>query len=450
MISSELQAADEGEIEILKQTIQQQQQVIDKQQLKLEEVFRKMAVLEARLDAQAPPLDAAPRRVDLNSDEAESFPDSSPANNVLERPWYRNIRVDGFGGAGFVWTEGGARNEQGNFLNYEATVNLEAEVWENISYFHELQTVRLGDETTKFLRTGEVYVHFKDLLRTLFGWEGNYLGLKLGRMDIPVGEDYLFQDVIDNPLITLSAAYPYGWDEGLVLYGKLHGINWVGAVMDGTDDRAFEDDSEKFLSFKIYGNPTEHLYLSASGFRNGRASKSAWEFGGSHFEPLGTGATSSLGSSSASAVNAYSYEFDARYNFGYERYLGLQYGAAFVSDSGNFDRTIHYVKVEPKWDLGAAFNHKLYIVGRLSTIGTFDDEGYSFDGKPFAGGKSKFGYDLSSLVRWALGIGYWFNPHTLVKIEYSRDEFHLIEQSRLVRSGDGRNFLGVVTALKFG
>ena len=45
--------------------------------------------------------------------------------------------------------------------------------------------------------------------------------MKLGRIDIPFGDEYLWQDAIDNPLITNSAAYPYGWDEGILRIWRL-------------------------------------------------------------------------------------------------------------------------------------------------------------------------------------------------------------------------------------
>lgn len=430
--------------------IQQLQEANQSQQETIRQLMEKINQLENKMGmAPAPPAAVTPPgRVLLGAEEVSSVPAAEEAENVLARPWYKNIRIDGFGAGGFVTTGGKAVKQRGSFLNYEATVNIDAQVWEDVRYFHEIQTVRLGDENTKFARTAEVYVHLKDVFTTLFGHAGMNVGLKIGRMDIPFGEDYLTQDVIDNPLITFAAAYPYGWDEGLVLYST----NWILAVMDGHDDRAFEDNKSKFVSLKLYGQPTEKLYLSVSGFYNGESSASAWEFGGSHFRPVGAGSlNSALGSSGSGTVDAYSYEVDAKYNFGEDRYLKAQFGHAFVDDDNErFDREIYYFQVEPKWNLGPRFDHKWYLVGRLSAVGTFhDEEGYAFDGKPFAGGNSAFGYDTKALYRYAFGLGYWPNPRTLIKAEYSRDDFRLIDGTRKDGGSDGRDFAGIITAVKF-
>lgn len=418
----------------------------------IQQLVEKVATLEARLEGRPLPPPAGPRPVSLESQEVPALSAEQSAAHVLARPWYQNIRMDGFGGAGFVWTGGDAVKEHGGFLNYEATLNVDAKIWEGIHYFHEIQTIRVGEEDTQFVRTGEVYVHFKDLLRTLLGREGHTVGMKLGRMDIPVGEDYLTQDVSENPLISFSAAYPYGFDEGIVLYGAVRGVHWIVGLMDGNDGRAVEDNADKFVSLKLYGNPIERLYLSASAFRNGESAESAWEFGGAHLVPVGSGGlTSSAGRSGSRSVDAYASEVDATYWLGPDRYLKAQTGFAFVDDDGSaFDRRIHYVQVEPKWNLGPRFANRLYLVGRFSAVGTFnEDKGYAFDGKPFAGGASAFGFDTKALYRWAVGLGYWLNPRTLLKVEYARDDFQTIRGSSLDDGAEQRDLVGALVATKF-
>ena len=276
--------------------------------------------------------------------------------------------------------------------------------------------------------------------------------MKIGRMDLPFGEDYLTQDVVDNPLVTLSAAYPYGFDEGIVLYGALSGVHWVTAVMDGTDARATEDNADKFVSLKFYGNPTPSLYLSASAFRNGESAESAFEFGGTNLVPVGAdGLTSSAGTSGSRSVDSYAYELDAKYLFGEDRYVKAQFGSTYVDDDNSeFDRKIFYFQIEPKWNLGPRLGNKWYVVARVSAVGTFDeDKGYAFDGKPFAGGKSAFGFDTKALYRYAIGLGYWPNPRTLVKLEYSHDDFQAIAQSSLDDGAEQRDLFGVLVATKF-
>lgn len=449
-----LRAEETADLAVMQRTLRAHEATIERQQAVIERLAEQVAALEAKLGlATAPvaPPAASPASVTLEQDELAALP-QGPASHVLERPWYENIRIDGFGGAGFVWTGGQAAKPHGGFLNYEATLNVDAQVWDDVRYFHELQTVRLGDENTKFVRTGEVYVHFKDLAHTLFGREGIGVGAKLGREDIPVGEDYLTQDVTENPLVTLSAAYPYGWDEGLVLYGRLGGLGWILGLMDGTDARAVEDNADKFVSVKLYGQPTKRLDLSASAFRNGESSQSAWELGGSHLVPVGSGGlTSAAGASTSRSVDAYSYELDGRYALGPDRYLKAQFGSVFVDDDDSrFDRTIYYVQLEPKWNLGPALRNNAYLVARVSAVGTFDaDEGYAFDGKPFANGSAAFGFDTRSLMRYAVGAGYWVNPRTLIKVEYALDDFRVISQSSLDDEHEQRDLLAMMVATKF-
>jgi hypothetical protein len=229
-------------------------------------------------------------------------------------------------------------------------------------------------------------------------------------------------------------------------------MRWIVGVMDGADTRAFDDHADKFVSLKLYGNPTKRLYLSASAFRNGESAESAWEFGGSHLVPVGSGGlTSSAGRSGSRSVDAYGYELDARYRLGDDRYLKLQYGSLLVDDDRSaFDRLIHYAQIEPKWNLGPRVGNKWYVVGRWSAVGTFDeDEGYAFDGKPFAGGERAFGFDTKALYRWAIGLGYWPNPRTLIKAEYSFDDFRAIAQSPLDDEGEERDLVGVLVSTKF-
>lgn len=440
----------------LERRVSQQDAVIDQQQEMIQALIKKVADLEKRIDGGVSSAAGADTdgtgRVSLSGEEFSSVLDGDDAQNVLARPWYRNIRIDGFGAGGIVFTGGKALKQHGGFINYEATINVDAQVWENVAYFHELQTIRMGDEATKYVRTGEAYVHLKDLFKTLLDHEGTKVGLKIGRMDIPFGEDYLTQDVIDNPLITFPAAYAYGWDEGVVLYGRMKGLHWIFGVMDGNDARGTEDNKDKFTSFKVYGQPIDPLYLSASFFRNGKSDESALELGGSHLDPVGSaGRVSALGRSGSSKVDSMAYELDAKYMFGDDRYLKAQFGQIMVDDKiSDFDRNIRYFLLEPKWNLGNWLAHKWYLVGRYSAVGTFNEnKGFTFDGKPFAGGKSAFGYDVKALHRYAVGLGFQPNPRVALKLEYSLDDFRLIKASGKDGGSEGRDLIGFITSVKF-
>lgn len=424
-----------GELSDLRKLVEKQQTQLEEQKRLINVLMQKVSALETGKKEPQKEITAKSRSVDLSYEEVK--PETViKEEHILEKEWFKRIDFSGFGAAGFVQTGKEANRSNGGFLNYEASLFVEAQVWENISFFTELQTIRLGDEDTKFARTAEAYAHFKNP------------GLKLGRMDIPIGEEYLWQDAIDNPLITYSVSWPYGWDEGALFYGHLGKLGWVASVMDGSDVRGTDDDTDKALNLKLYGNPVEPLYLSASFMRNGEAAKSALEFSGSHIEPVGRGGhSSSLGTSPSAKVDSYLYELDAKYSFAQRGYLALTFGQCFIDDAVSaFDRDFLYFTAEPLYNL----NDRLYLIARFSGIGTFDSgKGYHFDGKPYAGGNNDFGYDTKSLLRWAIGLGYKPNPRVVVKLEYSHDDFELISASTKDGGDDGRGLIGAQVAVKF-
>ncbi|MGI9293942.1 MAG: hypothetical protein ACR2PS_08155 [Pseudomonadales bacterium] len=385
---------------------------------------------------------SASASVNLDSDELPSLDDEQDSH-VLANPWWKNVQINGFGAAGFYDTGAAGTRDDGGFEVKEATLFIEADVWENAGLFVELQTNRLGDDGSKFTRTGEVYIHLRDLQLA----ENTSIGLKLGRFDIPFGEEYLWQDAIDNPLITNSAIYPYGWDEGVLVYSQWGGVNWIAAITDGTDARSEEENADKAFNLKVYGNPTDHLSVSASYMHDGDGSKSAIEFGGSHFEPV---IDSGVGSSTSEEVGSSLFEANAKYRFllaDMQAYIALSAGLAKQDDDDSFfDRDFRWFSVEPYLQI----NNQWYTVLRYSEIGTYDDdEGYHFDGKTFAGGNSTLGFDTERFRRLGIGIGWRPNPHLLTKLEVGRDWFDVIDASPLSTNNGDRNFIGLEMAVGF-
>lgn len=383
--------------------------------------------------------------VDLSDQENTSIEDSF-GSHVLSNPWWKNIEIHGFGAVGYYDTGSAATRDYGGFEIKESSLFVEAEVWEDIALFWEIQANRLGKDDQLLIRTGEIYAHFRNLeLGDL-----PVFGVKAGRFDIPFGEEYLWQDSIDNPLITNSAPYPYGWDEGVLIYSEFKGVNWILAVTDGTDARSSEENSDKAVNIKLYGNPLDSLYLSGSFMYNGNASKSAIEFGGSHFRPVGASHQSSLGSSSSDEVESGLVEFDAKYSFhssSFDGYIAASLGGATQDDSNpSFDRDFFWYSIEPF----VSYHNTWYAVARYSEIGTYDDdEGYHFDGKTFAGGNSAFGYDTRRFRRLALGLGWTPNPNVRAKLEIGQDWFDLIRSSTISTNNDDRKFIGAEVAVGF-
>lgn len=426
--------------------LQSQVEILARQVRDLQEQIRQIQYAsEVHAEAENEDTHDNSSLVDLNPQQRLSI-DDSKGMNVLESPWWRNFDISGFGAVGFYDTGSAGTRDDGGFEIREASLFVTTEVWDDIEFFLELQTNRLDKDDALFARTGEVYVHLRDILQI----GSSSIGMKIGRIDIPFGEEYLWQDAIDNPLITNSAAYPYGWDEGVLFYGNVGSVGWIASITDGTNARSQEDNSDKAFNIKVHGSPMTAIDLSLSLMSNGAAAKSAIEFGGSHFEPIGVSQQSTLGTSVDSAVEADLFEISAKYAFdisGFPGYLALSAGGASTQDDDpTFNRDMRWISVEPYFRLSDSW----YAVLRYSEIDTDEnDEGYHFDGKTFAGGNSAFGYDTQSLRRFSVGLGWTPNPHVRGKLEISRDRFKLIDASPLLPRNSDRNFVGLEMAVGF-
>jgi hypothetical protein len=380
--------------------------------------------------------------VDLSGQELPAMAQEEAPAHVLARPWYQNIDIWGFGA--FWLAKSGADGTQpdAGFLIKEASLFVEAQAWEDVAFFLEFRAPPpLQDQTTS-IRTGEVYGHFRNVLHR---WGDGLLGIKVGRIDIPFGEEYLWQDAPDNPLISQSGAYPWLPDEGISLYGHLGGIGWVTAVVDGTMGRSLEDDAEKAVAAKLHGTPWKPLYVSVSLMKNGDTATGPLLLGGSLFQPVGAGGASSAGSSPSNKVDPALYELDARLEVARNARLDLSFGQAFVDDrSDSFDRKLTWFSVQPIYHL----SNRIYAALRYSEIGTYDaDQGYHLGGEFLAGGK-RLGYDAKRLQRLSVGAGCELNPHTRLKVEVGRDWYSVIDQSPFDPGAD-REALVVELAVSF-
>lgn len=384
--------------------------------------------------------------VDLSPQQRTSI-DDNESSNVLGNPWWRNFDISGFAAAGFYDTGSAGTRDNGGFEIKEASLFITADVWDDVEFFVEFQTNRLGRDGDQFTRTGEVYVHFHDIAVSEF----MSIGMKIGRIDIPFGEEYLWQDAFDNPLITNSAGWPYGTDEGLELYGKVKGVNWIFSITDGFLFRGQEENSDKAINLKVSGQLFEPLYISFSAMSNGDTSVSAMQFAGSFLQPIGGfGHQSALGFSPSSEIAASLAEVDAKYEFSlsaYDAYLSLSLGIADLDDDNSlFDRSFRWLSVEPTVRL----NRNWYAILRYSEIGTYEsDEGYHFSGKTFAGGNTAFGYDTRRFQRLSLGFGWTPNPNVKAKLEIAKDWFELIDVSPASPNNGNRQFVGFEMAIGF-
>lgn len=396
------------------------------------------------VDAYAAVDSAAADSIDLSGAEYSSLQDVEKTEHVLARPWYQNVELSGFGAFWFIKSGADGTRPEAGFVIKETTLFVEAETWEDVALFFEIQTNALQRDHNSSVRTGEVYVHFRNVLSQ---WGDGLLGIKAGRVDIPFGEEYLWQDAPDNALISNSAAYPWLWDEGIVLYGKWRGMGWTAALMDGTIARSQEDDAEKAIVATIRGKPREPLYLSASFMKNGDSARSALLLGGSLLQPVGADGASSAGVSTSAKIDATLYQIDAQWKPTNKMAFDLTLGQAQVDDGDDtFDRDLRWFMLQGRFDL----SRSLYAASRYSEIGTYDDaEGYHFGGEFLAGGNQAFGYDARRLQRLSAGLGWQLNPRAVLKLEVGFDRFEVIDASPFDPGDDDRTFYGVELATSF-
>lgn len=180
---------------------------------------------------------------------------------------------------------------------------------------------------------------------------------------------------------------------------------------------------------------------------NGRAGKSAFEFGGSHFQPVGASHLSSTGISDSRMVDATLYQVDAEYDFGERASVAWSLGRGLIDDADNvFDRDLTWFSVQPQVSIAPSS----YAVLRYSEIGTYESGGgYHFDGKTTAGGNSAFGYDVRRFRRMSVGVGWQSNPRVVLKGEVGYDWFDLIDDAPLVESNTHRLLTGAELVLIF-
>src|SRR6185436_13985857 len=157
--------------------------------------------------------------VDLSGGELTSIGELH-SNQVLARPWYENLEFSGYGAFTYLDTGSTGTNPGGSFLVKEASLFLNAQLTDHAFVFLETWLTRYLLDYGQEWWIGELYIQLTDI-GARDGEHG--VGFKFGRIDIPFGEDYLTQDAIDNPLITLSASDPYGIDEGALAYGSFGG-----------------------------------------------------------------------------------------------------------------------------------------------------------------------------------------------------------------------------------
>jgi hypothetical protein len=391
-------AAVTEELRQLRQENRALQEQLRQQQTFIESLSRKVNQIEQAEFQKSRDLDR------LESEVKDGYATTKPAGDFS----LGKVSLSGEGGAGFFNTGNQGAFPKSEFRVDEARLFVEAPIVENVYFFGEvnLMTREAADLSVQL---GEAYIDFENVSQL---WNRDrWLSIRLGRMYIPFGEEYLSRYAIDNPLISHSLPDIWGVDEGVELYGNLGKVCYALAVQNGGISGVRDFNGDKSVAGRLSYDPNGWLHLSASGMRTGDLQKpgdfaSELWFGGGFFLPFG--------STTATIFHANLAEGDVevRLPHGYLRAFG-GYARYDDNDPQRIDRRdIFYYSIEGVHDI----THKLYGAARFSQI--LADKGIPIVGN---GNMSDFlfGPPTTELWRLSLGLGYRFSQNLIFKGEYT-------------------------------
>jgi len=290
----------------------------------------------------------------------------------------------------------------------EAKLFVEAPIWKDVYFFSELNITTREDPNT-YLQAGELYLDFENLSR-IWNKQGQ-LSLRIGRMDIPFGEEYLTRDAIDNPLISHSLSDIWGVDEGIELYGSVANVQYVVAVQNGSSPALSDYNVDKSITGRLGYKPTRWLHLSASAMRTGAIAVTGDKFSELWF---GNDFLRSHGAPGTTRFEANVLEADVRVGWP-KGHVSAAGGYLKYDDNdplANNQREVYYYSVEGVQHLTA----QLYAAARWSHV-------LAPEGFPIVGDGDSKTYSLNTftedLWRLGLGMGYRFSPNLLLKAEYT-------------------------------
>lgn len=383
----------------------------------VEALQKSNAALEALVRQQATVIESLNQRVTALEGKADSSRDSEPATAAASTSGsglkLGRINISGEGGVAFFHSGRDGQFPNSEFRVDEAKLFIEAPVWGNVYFFTELNLAQRENDEDLDLRVGEFYLDVENLL----GLEKNsrLMNLRVGRLDVPFGEEYQTRDVIDNSLISHSLADFWGVDEGVELYGSIGKFSYVVAVQNGGVPVAQDFTKDKAVVGRLSFDPNSWLHFSVSGMRTGDLEveddylSEIW-YGGGWFRSIGGPGTTRF------HANLVEGDVAVRWRNGYVKAFG---GAVCYDDNDPVNanaRTMFFYSVEGRQQL----NRKLYAAVRFSQI--LADKGYPITGHGSMG-RYFFNYSPAALTtdiwRLSLGLGYRFNNHFLLKTEYS-------------------------------
>jgi hypothetical protein len=385
----------ESQLQLLQQQNESLQNQLRKQQGMIDSLSREVAGIRQENQQRA-------------TDVAQGKPaDASERNSGLTGFSLGKVQITGEGGIGFFESGSDGAFPNSEFRVDEAKVFIDAPVWGNVYAFSEINLASQNSSDVN-LNLGEMYLDVEDLSQ-LWGKDGQ-LNLRLGRFDIPFGEEYLTRDAIDNPMITHSLIDMWGVDEGIEIYGTLGKLAYVLAVQNGGVPTTRDYAADKAITGRISFDPKPWLHLSASGMRTGglnvqQDSLSEMWFGNGWFRSLGSPATTTF------QANVFEGDVVLRFRRGHLKAFG---GYVWYDDNdptASNGRNVYYYSVEGLFEV----TQKFYTVARFGQV-------FAKNGFPMVGngdmGEYLFGPLVDEMWRLSLGIGYRWNRHLVTKAEY--------------------------------
>lgn len=379
--------------ELLQQQMRRQQELID-------ELNRKVTNLQTSDNNRKPEPGSPEAKAE---DEAAGRSRSSSAFSLGK------VHLGGEGAVGLFHSQPQGQFPNAEFRVDEAKLFVEAPIWGEVYFFSEINLFT-REEGGPSLWAGELYLDAENVSRL---WDQDrQLNLRIGRLDIPFGEEYLSRDAIDNPLISHSLMDLWGVDEGVELYGAFNKFSYVAAVQNGGHNGLRDHNADKSVAVRLALDPVRWLHLSVSGMRTGELDvqkdrvSELW---------LGPGLVYSLGSANTTVFEANLLQGDVHLKFP-RTTLKASGGVLQYDDndpSANNRREVYYYYVEGVQKLYRG----LYGAARWSQI-------FAHRGFPVAGngnpGTYAFGSRLAeNLWLLSLGLGYRCSDQLVLKAEYS-------------------------------
>jgi hypothetical protein len=407
----------------------------------VEQLQRENAELKEQLNEQRTLIDGLARKVQ-GIEQTTGSPEPDSSNEAMPSPpagfSLGKVHIGGEGGIGFFDTGDNGMFPNSEFRVDEAKLFIEAPIWNDVYFFSELNFAQREYEDLD-VDVGELYLDFENVSK-LWGHD-RALNVRIGRMDIPFGEEYITRDVFDNPLISRSLMDFWGVDEGVELYGAIGRFSYVAAVQNGGVSVTRDFHCDKSVAGRVGYDPARWLHLSVSAMRTG-----ALDAEDDFLSELwfGNGWFRSIGSSETTQFHANLVEGDVHLRF--SRGDLKAFGGYVCYDdndpNGDNQRDIYFYSIEGVLKL----TRKFYAAARFGQI-------FVKDGYPIAGNGNQgdyfFTFDPNAyaeeLWRLSLGLGYRFSENLAVKAEYSFEEGKEVSGARR----EDVDFVGAEAVFRF-